>query len=94
MGTRKLLTLATLIIVFISVTTAMATLSTLIVKYNTCREHLFSQTELCDLTEIGKTLNSGMMLIGFMAVIASGAIYILMGLITKSGGRSYAEFKS
>lgn len=84
----KILIIITILIIFISVNSAFSTLSTMVEKYSECNKHMFSGTQECSMTELGKTLNSGMMLLGFLSVVSIGSVYILIKSVVKVGRSS------
>lgn len=89
---NTLLVVMTVLIVFISIFLALGILSAMATKYNECKEHMFSETPQCNMAELGKTLASGMMLLGILSVVSGGASCILINLAL-SAKKQYGAFE-
>jgi hypothetical protein len=72
-------------IVFIAVFSSLSVLGTLASKYEQCKEHMFSETPQCNMTDLGKALSSGIMLVGLMAITSVGAAYVLLKVASRMG---------
>lgn len=89
---NTLLVIIAVSIVFISIFSALGILSAMTTKYNECKEHMFSETPQCNMIEFGKTLTSGMMLLGLLSIVSGGSIYILVNSAS-SAKKQYGTFE-
>ncbi len=75
-------------ILFIAVFSSLSILDTLISKYEQCKEHMFSEMmPECDMTDLGVTFSSGIMLAGFLSITSAGAAYILLRTADRTGNQ-------
>ncbi len=74
-------------IVFIAVFSSLSILNTLFSKFEQCKEHMFSEAPECNMTDLGKTFSSGIMLVGFLSITSAGAAYILFRVASKTGNQ-------
>jgi len=81
-----------IIVVFISVFTALGTLGSMAAKYNECRDHMFSETEQCSLTAFGKNLSTGIIIVSIASIIAVATAYIALGAGRQKRQYQYSRF--
>ncbi len=78
-------------IVFIAVFSSLSVLGTLASKYEQCKEHMFSETPQCNMTDLGKAFSSGIMLASLTAITSVGAAYILLKIASRTGRQQFCQ---
>jgi hypothetical protein len=78
-----------MIIVFISIFSALSILGTMMSKFNECKTSIFSSDEKCDLVAMGKSLMSGVWIISLLSLVSTFSVYVLAKVSSSGKKKEY-----